>query len=275
MNNSLQAVLFSVLILSWFVDLLAEILNQRSFSVEVPEEFKGVYDPQKYRSAIFYQREKSRFGILASGIQLGALLVFWSSGGFEKVDLASRSLANSPWVMALVFGGILSVLKSVLQLPFSIYDTFVLEAMYGFNRTTPLTFVSDHLKGALLGALLGGAAYLGVIWFFDRTGTQAWLWAWAAFTLFQILLLFLAPAVLMPLFNKFEPLENGPLRDAIGAYARGQDFQLQGIFKMDGSKRSTKANAFFTGFGRFRRLVLFDTLIEKNTIEELVAVLAH
>jgi STE24 endopeptidase len=162
-----------------------------------------------------------------------------------------------------------------LHLPFSIYDTFVIEERYGFNKTTPRTFVLDILKSLLLAALLGGPVLAGIFWFFGRLDASAWLYCWGAVTAVQMLLAFAGPALIMPLFNKFTPLAAGELRTAIETYAASQDFTISEIFVMDGSRRSGKSNAFFSGFGRFRRLVLFDTLIERNTVPELLAVLAH
>ncbi|RUM89316.1 MAG: M48 family peptidase, partial [Thermodesulfatator sp.] len=153
--------------------------------------------------------------------------------------------------------------------------TFVIEEKFGFNRTTVRTFISDFLKGLTLTAIIGGLIFAGVIWFFETMGTWAWLYCWMALGMFQIMLLFVAPVLIMPIFNKFEPLEDGELKKSILDYARKENFKMQGVFKMDGSKRSTKSNAFFTGFGRFKRIVLFDTLIARHTVEELTAIIAH
>ncbi len=162
-----------------------------------------------------------------------------------------------------------------MSLPFSVYSTFVIEEKYGFNKTTPKTFVLDILKGWLLGVVIGAPVFSAVLWFFGQTGPMAWAYCWGALTVIQIFLMFIAPVVIMPIFNKFIPLEDRELKEAIEEYAKKQDFKMKGVFSMDGSKRSTKSNAFFTGFGRFRRIVLFDTLISKHTTEELVSILAH
>jgi STE24 endopeptidase len=175
----------------------------------------------------------------------------------------------------LLFVGILVFASQLLGLPFSVYDTFVIEERYGFNKTTPKTFLLDRVKGLILTAVIGGAVFSAVLWFFDTAGGFAWLYCWIAVFVFQVILLFAAPYIIMPLFNKFEPLEDGELKDAIERYARGQNFKLKGVFTMDGSKRSSKSNAFFTGFGKSRRIVLFDTLIEKHTVAELVSIVAH
>ncbi len=205
-------------------------------------------------------------------VAVGFLLL----GGFGWVDRLVANYAEFGGVVhALLYFGLLLALDQLSDIPFSWYHTFVLEQKFGFNRSTAGTFLGDLLKGWGLGIVLGGALGAAVVWFFLRGGENAWLWAWGFFTAFQLAVMFLAPVVLMPLFNKFQPLPAGELREAIEAFARKVDFQLQGIFTMDGSKRSSKANAFFTGFGRFRRIVLFDTLVQQHPVSELVAVLAH
>jgi STE24 endopeptidase len=191
------------------------------------------------------------------------------------VDSIANAHASGPLLTALLYFLVLGALDQIIEIPFSWYHTFVLEQRFGFNRSTLGTFFGDLLKGWVLGLVLGGLLGGAVVWFFLYGGALAWLWAWVAFTAFQLVLTFLAPVLLMPLFNKFEPLPEGDLKSAIEAFARKVDFRLQGIFTMDGSKRSSKANAFFTGFGRFRRIVLFDTLVQQQTVPELVAVLAH
>jgi STE24 endopeptidase len=201
--------------------------------------------------------------------------MFILAGGFNYVDQFARSFNLGSIPTGLMFAGILVFVSQLLHIPFSVYSTFVIEDKYGFNRTTVKTFALDILKSWLLMALIGGALFSIVIWFFDRTGTWAWLYCWIAVVVIQLFLTFIAPVVIMPLFNKFIPLEDGELKSSIENYARLQGFKIKGVFKMDASKRSTKSNAFFTGFGRFRRIVLFDTLIEKHTVDELASVLAH
>ena len=175
----------------------------------------------------------------------------------------------------LVFTGLLALLSTALNLPFSIYSTFVIEQRFGFNTTTVTTFILDGLKAVLLTILLGGPLLAAILWFFETSGPHAWLFCWIASVAFLLAVQFLAPVVIMPLFNKFVPLAEGELKEAITRYALAQQFAIQGIYTMDGSKRSTRANAFFTGFGRFRRIVFFDTLMDKLAANEIVAVLAH
>ena len=206
------------------------------------------------------------------GIERGLALHHVPHGG----DIPGEDVHHRlPVVNGLFFIGILVLLRALLSLPFSCYSTFVIEEKFGFNRTTLKTFVIDLVKGFVLAILLGVPIMALVLGFFEHAGPFAWLYCWGAVTLFTLVVQFLAPTLIMPLFNKYSPLEEGELRSAIMEYARSIDFPLQNIFVMDGSKRSTKSNAFFTGFGRNKRIVLFDTLIEQHTVEELVAVLAH
>ncbi len=202
------------------------------------------------------------------------LLVFWFAGGFGWLDGWARSLAPSEVTAGLVFLAALFLGQSLIALPFSVYDTFVIENKFGFNRATPATFIMDRLKGLLLAALIGLPLAAAVLWIFGNV-SHAWLWAWAVVTVFQLLLTWLAPSLIMPLFNKFTPMPEGELKQEIEALGTRCGFPLAGVFVMDGSKRSTKANAFFTGFGKQKKIALFDTLIEKSSTPELLGVLAH
>jgi len=241
----------------------------------VPPEFAGLVNEKKFRDAQDYLAAQTRFGLVSRAFSAVTSVAFLLLGGFAWLDRLSGSFAGGPVAHALLYFLFLGVLDQIVEIPFSWYNTFVLEQRFGFNRSTVGTFVGDLLKGWILGIVLGGAIGAGVVWFFVNGGDRAWFWAWCAFTGFSLLLTFFAPVVLMPLFNKFEPLPDGELKSAIEAFAARVNFKLQGIFTMDGSKRSSKANAFFTGFGRFRRIVLFDTLVKQQTVPELVAVLAH
>ncbi len=170
--------------------------------------------------------------------------------------------------------GILFAAQIIIMIPFQLYDTFVIEEKFGFNKTTVKTFIVDQIKGLILMALIGGPILALILWIFDSV-PMAWLWAWAAFTVIQLLLTYIAPSVFLPLFNKFEPMPEGELKDAINDMAKKCDFPLTELYIMDGSKRSTKSNAFFTGFGNNKKIALFDTLVENHTTEGLVGILAH
>jgi len=259
----------------YVLDLIADRLNLRQSGEELPSEFEGVYDVEKYRTSQRYLRDTTSFSTIEDTFQTAAALVFLLAGGMGFVDGLARSAGSGPIVPGLVFAAVLTLASQILRLPFSVYSTFVIEERYGFNKTTPKTFGLDLLKSLLLAALIGGPALAAILWFFDRTGALAWVYCWVAMSAFQCLLIFIAPYVIMPLFNKFEPLEDSELKDSIQDYAQAQNFRMRGVFKMDGSKRSTKSNAFFTGFGRSKRIVLLDTLIDRHTTDELVSIVAH
>ena len=274
MNIYLLLILI-ILLGNYILNLVIELLNAASAKGKLPAEFQGWYDSQKYKKSQDYLKENTHFKIIQATIMLLVVLFLILSGGFNFIDKLARGFGLAPIPTGLVFAGVLFFGLQLIEIPFSLYHTFVIEEKYGFNRTAPKTFILDILKGWLLALIIGGVVFAAIIWFFTKTGSWAWVWCWIAVTLFEVFLIFIAPVVIMPLFNKFIPLPEGELKQAIQDYAKSQGFALKGVFKMDGSRRSTKANAFFTGFGKYRRIVLFDTLIEKQTQEELVSVLAH
>jgi STE24 endopeptidase len=268
-------ILLIILVLESAFETFVDLLNLRSLDPVLPAEFKGFYDETRYAKSQDYLRVRTRFGTWQRILFTLGLVIFILAGGFNQIDLMARSVGEGPIVTGLLFIGALSILGWLVSLPFAVYSTFVIEEKFGFNLTKPKTFILDQLKGLVLGAIVGGLLGALVLWLFEALGGTAWLWAWVAVTVFQIVMMFLAPVIILPLFNKYTPLAEGELKSTIEEFARKQNFNLQGIFTMDGSKRSTKANAFFTGFGRFRRIVLFDTLIAQQTVQELTAVLAH
>jgi len=274
MNIYGQVILFTLLI-SFILDIITEILNLRALKDELPEEFTDVYDAEKYRKSQQYTRTRTQFGMISSVFSLIITLVFWFAGGFNWLDILIREFGYGEITTGLLYMGALLIARSLLSLPFSIYSTFVIEEKFGFNKTTPATFITDLLKGLVLGSIIGGVLLAGILAFFQYAGPQAWLYCWIATTLFTLVMQFIAPTWIMPLFNKFTPLEEGELRSKIMDYAKSVNYPLQNLFVMDGSKRSSKSNAFFTGFGKNKRIALFDTLIENHTTNELVAVLAH
>ena len=258
----------------WKLELLATLLNLRSFPATVPAPLSDLLTPEKLESARDYLRVNARFGIVQATAALTVLLMFWSLGGFGWLDGLARAWAPTELLAGLVFMSLLLLGQSLIDLPFSVYDTFVIEQNFGFNRATPLTFIMDRVKGLLLAAVLGLPLLAAILWIFGNVG-HAWLWAWAVVTAFQLILTYVAPTWIMPLFNKFTPMPDGPLKQAIEALGVRCGFPLTGVFVMDGSKRSTKANAFFTGLGKQKKIALFDTLIEKSSQAELLGVLAH
>ena len=258
----------------WNLEFAATLLNLKAFPNSVPAELADVMDASKLEQARAYLTANARAEVVKSCTSLGVLLVFWFAGGFAWLDTAARALGHSAVPTGLVYLTTLLLGQFLIGLPFSIHETFVIENKFGFNRVTPATFILDRVKGVLLAIVIGLPVAATVLWIFGNVG-HAWLWAWALVTAMQLLLGWLAPTLIMPLFNKFTPMPAGELRESIEALGQRCGFPLAGVFVMDGSKRSTKANAFFTGFGRQKKIALFDTLIANSTTAELLGVLAH
>jgi STE24 endopeptidase len=273
--NFIAVIILAAIIGDLILNGLADYLNLKALRKDLPEEFQGVYDSDRYRLSQDYLRVNTRFDWVVSAVNLILILVFWFGGGFPLLDGWVRAWNAGPVITGLAYIAILALLMSIISLPFSIYRTFVIEERFDFNKTTWITFIKDRLKGLVLAILLGGPLLAGILAFFEYAGSYAWLYCWLAVAVYMLVVQFIAPTWIMPLFNKFNPLEEGELREAITAYARSIKFPLKNIFVMDGSRRSSKSNAFFTGFGRHKRIVLFDTLVENHSVSELVAILAH
>ncbi|MEE9368572.1 MAG: M48 family metallopeptidase [Pontiella sp.] len=273
MNGYLIFIL-ALLIFNWLLSLVVETLNVRHVSTDIPKEFRGIYDDEKYAQSQRYLKDNTRFDQIQSFIMLPITVAFILIGGFSWINNIAQATSEHMILQGLVFGGILMVLSQIVSLPFSIYSTFVIEEKYGFNKTTAKTFIVDIVKGLALSVLLGAPIFALVLWIFSSVA-NAWLWSWGSLSVIQLFILFIAPVVILPLFNKFTPLEDGELRTAIESFAATHKFTVSGIFKIDGSKRSTKSNAYFTGFGNTKRIALFDTLIENHSTAELIGVLAH
>ena len=260
---------------NYLIGMIADFLNLKNLNQPLPIEFKDHYNQKKYNDSQNYLKANTKFGFITSSVDLVIILVFWFSGGFQIIDSFVRSSNSGSIVSGLFFAGILLLLKLLISLPFTLYSTFVIEEKFGFNKTTPKLFFIDLIKSIILSITLGGILLSLILWFLEFGGQFAWVMCWAASTIFLLIVQYIVPTWIMPLFNKFTPLENGPLKEAIIKYAKSIDFSLSNIFVMDGSKRSSKSNAFFAGFGKNKRIVLFDTLIKKHSIEELISVLAH
>ena len=273
--NTYLAVILTILIVEYFFNLLVETLNLKNIKTNLPDEFTNIYDSEKYKKSQRYLKETTRFELSTDTLMTFLTIAFILAGGFNIVDRFSRNFGFGNIVTGLIFAAIIMLIMQIINIPFSAYSTFHIEEKYGFNKTTVKTFILDIIKSWLLIIILGGIIFSVILWFFGKTGEFAWLYCWAAVTIFQIFVMFLAPVVIMPLFNKFIPIKDCELKTTLEDYAGKENFKIKGIFTMDGSKRSTKSNAFFTGFGKFRRIVLFDTLIEKHSIDELVSILAH
>jgi STE24 endopeptidase len=273
--NVYLIIILAILAGEYLLGLVTEQLNLKRLTPNVPESFKGYYDEEKYAKSQRYTRENTAFGLIQGTFHLAVMIPFILLGGFNFFDQLVRGFHFGSIVTGLLYMLILIVLETLLGLPFDIYDTFVIEEKYGFNKTTPKTFILDLLKSFILLIVVGGPLMALILWFFEKTGTLAPLYIWGVVTVILVFTAFIAPVVFFPIFNKFSPLEEGELKTAIEDYAREHDFQMKGVYKMDGSKRTTRANAAFTGFGKSRRIILYDTLIENHTVDELTAILAH
>jgi STE24 endopeptidase len=270
--------LISVLVIlagSYLLEFVVSILNISALQEHLPAEFADCFDKENYRASQQYTRETTVLSLAENGFSTFCTIVFILLGGFNYVDIWARNFQYGQIATGLIFTAVLLLLSFCISLPFSLYGTFVIEQKFGFNRTTVSTFILDIVKTISLTAVLGGPLLAAIFWFFINSGSNGWLYCWLGVVIFTLVMQFVAPVLIMPLYNRFSPLEPGPLHDDILQYANKENFKTGGIFTMDGSKRSSKLNAFFTGFGRFRKIVFYDTLMEKLTIREIIAVLAH
>ncbi len=271
--------LFKLIIVFIVVEFLLErvlgYLNSTRWSDKLPGELRGIYDEQKYEKSQQYEKTKHNFSIITAVFSLFVILLMLFFEGFAWVDAWVRSYTNHPVLMALLFFGFLGIAMDIITTPFSIYSTFIIEEKFGFNKTTPKTFILDKLKSWLLMAVIGGGLLSLIVWIYTISGSWFWIVVWGVISLFMIFMFMFYSNLIVPLFNKQKPLEEGELRSAIEEFTGRAGFKLKNIFVIDGSKRSTKANAYFTGLGPQKRIVLYDTLIKDHTVDELVAVLAH
>tara|TARA_R100000353_G_scaffold176098_3_gene148926 strand:+ start:70076 stop:71308 length:1233 start_codon:yes stop_codon:yes gene_type:complete len=273
--ETLFYIIIAILVISFVIDQVLDYLNSKHFNDALPPQLQDVYDDEEYKKSQRYKTERYKFSILTSIVSLVATLLFFILDGFAFVDEIARSISNNPIIIALVFFAIIMIASDILSTPLSYYSTFVIEEKYGFNKTTRKTFFLDKLKSWFMGAIIGGILLGAIIWFYQSTGKSFWLYAWGIVTVFTVLMNLFYARFIVPLFNKQTPLEAGSLRAKIEAYATKVGFTLDKIFIIDGSKRSTKANAYFSGFGSEKRITLYDTLITNLDEEEIVAVLAH
>ncbi|MEO1054067.1 MAG: M48 family metallopeptidase [Bacteroidota bacterium] len=273
-----EIILYIILGIVAFDFLFSNILdyiNLKSEKHKVPDEMKEYYDEEKYAKAIDYHRTHTRFSFLTSTIGFVASFAMLALGGFGYVDSLLRPYFDNPIVLSLAFFGVLSLASDILTLPFQLYGTFVIEERFGFNKTTAKTFILDKIKGYILAAILGGLLISVLLYLIGMLGADFWLYFWGVAIAFMLLANMFFTSWVLPLFNKLTPLEDGELKEAIENYSRKVKFPLDNIFVIDGSKRSNKSNAFFSGIGKKKKIVLYDTLIKNHSTEELVAVLAH
>lgn len=275
MHNTIFILILIIPVSGFFIERYLDYLNASMWSDKLPQNLEGICDEQEYRKTQLYQKENDRLSLWSSAINLAVILIVITAGGFAVIDGISRGLSGNIIIISLIFFGIIGLVSDLLNIPFSIYDTFVIEKKYGFNTMTIKTFITDHIKSWLI-AILIGAPVLGlIVWVYYKSGHYFWLYAWGVITLFSVFINLFYSELIVPLFNKQTPLPEGALRSEIEAFAHKTGFKLRNIFVIDGSKRSTKANAYFSGFGPKKRIVLYDTLQNELSDEEIVAVLAH
>ncbi len=267
--------LITIIVIVFLIDSLLDLLNAMRHTQDIPEEIADVYPEDEYQKSIAYQKTNFIFKTITSALSLGVTLVFFFIEGFAWVDTIARSMTSNPILVSLIFFGIILLGSHIISLPSSYYATFVIEEKFGFNKTTPKMFFMDSIKNMIMMTCIGGIVLSLIIWFYEITGTTFWIYAWALLSVFTVLMNMFYTKLIVPLFNTQSPLQDGELRETIEAYAKKVGFQLKNINVIDGSKRSTKANAYFSGLGSEKRITLYDTLINDLTPQEIVAVLAH
>ena len=275
MINSIFILILIIPLAGFFLERYLEHLNNKMWSDKLPEKLKGICPEDDYRKSQLYHKENDKLGFWSSLFNILVIIAMITAGGFSLVDTAARSISGNIVFISLIFFGIIGFASDLINIPFSWYDTFVIEKKYGFNTMKIRTFITDHLKSWFLAVIIGAPVLGLVTWFYYKTGSMFWLYAWALITLFSVFMNFFYSELIVPLFNKQVPLEDGPLRQKIEELAVRTGFGLKNIYTIDGSKRSTKSNAYFSGFGSKKRIVLYDTLLKELSEEEIVAVLGH
>lgn len=268
-------IIILILLVDFLIDKIINYLNAKHFDDQIPSELDDVYEKNEYYRSQEYKKENYRFSLVTSSFSFILTLLFFWFEGFAWVDGLARSLSDHEITTALIFFGIILIGSDILNTPFSFYRTFVIEEKFGFNKTSKRLFFTDKVKGWFLTATLGAGIMAVILWLYEQTGPYFWIYAWGFMSLFTIFMTLFYSSLIVPIFNKQTPLEEGELKDAIKAFSKKVSFQLNDIYVIDGSKRSTKANAYFSGFGSKKRIVLYDTLIEDLEPDEIVAVLAH
>ena len=273
--QTLYYIILAIIIAGFAFDQWINYLNTTIRSNFLPEALKGFYDESTYSLQQDYERDNYRFGLVSDILSFLAILAMLIFGGFAWIDGFVRTYTDSAILLAIFFFGIIAFVSDIFSIPLEVYHTFVIEERYGFNKTTPKTFVIDKLKGWLLASVIGGGILALIIFIYEKSGSWFWVLAWISISVFTLFISYFYTTLLVPIFNKLTPLPSGELRDAIEQVAAKADFSLKDISIMDGSKRSTRGNAYFSGFGRKKSIVLFDTLVNEHSVDELAAVLAH
>ena len=271
----LLTALVVIVLAAYIIESILDNLNLSTARNALDPKISHLYDAKERERSISYSAEKTRFGFISSTISTLILIFALSYGWFASLDNWARSIVDNQILVSLLFIASLSLISYLIGLPFTLYSTFKIEEKYGFNKTTPKVFFTDTIKGGALATLIGGSLLSAVLWLYQELGSNFWILAWALLAVFSLLMFMFGTTFILPLFNKLEPIKDGPLKQGIEKYCASQGYNLGRLFVMDGSKRSSKANAFFSGLGSSKTIVLFDTLIEKLTTTEIIAVLAH
>ena len=276
MTSHLLFIIFVlILVLNFALEHIAKYLNAQHFKDALPSELASVYSSEKYQKSQEYNHVNYKFGLLQSFLSFALLLLFIFFKGFKELDLFVRQFTQNDIYVSLLYFGIIFLVSTLISLPFSYYQTFKIEERFGFNKMTKSLFVKDTLKSLLLSIILGGLILVAILWFYSKFPTTFWLYTWALITAFSLFMNLFYTELILPLFNKLTPLEEGSLKETLEVFAKKVNFNLKAIFLIDGSKRSTKANAYFSGFGKTKKIVLYDTLTDDLTEDEITAVLAH
>jgi STE24 endopeptidase len=273
--SALTMLIIVFILVDFILETILDTLNARTWELPIPKELDGIYDEEKYNKARQYHQSNQRLSTISTVLSTILIIAFLWWKGFAIIHLSIAAITSSPILQALLFFGIFAIASDIMGLPFELYGIFVIEQKFGFNKMTWKTYIADKIKGYILGALIGGILLSLFVWFYTITGTLFWIYAWVVFSVFTIFFAMFYTSIIVPIFNKLKPLEDGALREKIEAFAKKVNFPLTNIFVIDGSKRSTKANAYFSGLGSKKTIVLFDTLIQEQSEEELVSVLAH
>jgi STE24 endopeptidase len=273
--ETIFTIIIAIVIFNYIFSRILEYLNSTRYGAPIPGELEDVYDKEKYGKSMAYKKVNYRFAILTGTFSMAVILLMLFYGGFAFADNLVRTVTQHPILVALLFFGLLMFASDLINIPFAVYDTFVIEEKFGFNKTTVKTFILDKLKSWMLGIIIGGGILAVIVWFYTVTEKNFWIFAWIFISIYTIFMYMFYSNLIVPLFNKQTPLEEGELRDAITTFSDKAGFTLKNIFVIDGSKRSTKANAYFTGLGAKKRIVLYDTLINDLGTDEIVGVLAH
>ena len=267
-------IIIGLVIFNYLFSNILDYLNHKNWKDDIPNELKGFYKKEKYKKAKDYSVSKNKIGFLSSTLSFALVFSLLFFNGYGLINELVSSFETN-FIKSGLFFLILFLLNTLISLPFSYYNTFVIEEKFGFNKTTKITFFLDQVKSSILSILIGGVLLFLALYLYDTINQGFWFWLWIGLSLLMVLINMFYADIIVPIFNKLTPLEDGELRSKIEKYSNEVGYLLKNIYVIDGSKRSTKANAFFSGLGPRKTIALYDTLIEKHTVNELVAVLAH